>query len=126
MFRALWSDSITLHLINEDNLPQICDLFQGFPDSRPMREALFRNYRPRYANGRRTNVGFYALLNSTLAGMPLLTVDCWEEKAGSTGADIFRHPRGRGITPRRKPYLFYLAFGVLGLNRVAPGCLPVC
>jgi RimJ/RimL family protein N-acetyltransferase len=31
--------------------------------------------------------------------------------------------RGRGITPRSKPHLFYLAFELLGLNRVATGCL---
>lgn len=30
---------------------------------------------------------------------------------------------GRGITPRSKPHLFYLAFELLGLNRVATGCL---
>ncbi|WP_245327382.1 GNAT family N-acetyltransferase [Hymenobacter fodinae] len=30
--------------------------------------------------------------------------------------------RGRGVTPRSKPHLFYLAFELLGLNRVATGC----
>jgi RimJ/RimL family protein N-acetyltransferase len=61
-------------------------------------------------------------LGNELAGMTLLTVDSWEERAGSTGADVFRHMRGRGVTPRSKAHLFYLAFELLGLNRVATGC----
>jgi ribosomal-protein-serine acetyltransferase len=120
-FTALQSDSITLHLINEDNLTDIFALFQGFPDSKEMLDELFQNYLPRYENGRRTNFGFYSLLDGELAGMSLLTVDNWEERAGSTGADVFRHMRGRGVTPRSKPHLFYLAFELLGLNRVATG-----
>ncbi|WP_303310060.1 GNAT family N-acetyltransferase [Hymenobacter sp. BT730] len=122
MFRALYSDSITLHLINEDNLTDIVMLFQGYADSRPMLEELFRNYLPRYENGRRTNFGFYSLLHGELAGMTLLSVDSYEERAGSTGADVFQHMRGRGVTPRSKPHLFYLAFEILGLHRVATGC----
>jgi ribosomal-protein-serine acetyltransferase len=122
MFRALHSDSITLHLINEDNLADVYEQFRGFPDSKAMREELLRNYLPRYENGRRTNFGFCSLLDGELAGMTLLTVDSWEEKAGSTGADVFEHMRGRGVTPRSKPHLFYLAFELLGLNRVATGC----
>lgn len=122
MLTTLHADGISLHLINEDNLTDIFTLFQGFPDSREMLDELFRNYLPRYENGRRTNFGFYSLLGTELAGMTLLTVDSWEEKAGSTGADVFRHMRGRGVTPRSKPHLFYLAFELLGLNRVATGC----
>lgn len=122
MFKALYSDDITLHLINEDNLADIFALFQGFPDSREMLDELFRNYLPRYEQGRRTNFGFYSMLGSELAGMVLLTVDSWEERTGSTGADVFRHMRGRGVAPRSKPHLFYLAFELLGLNRVATGC----
>ncbi|MGY2131192.1 GNAT family N-acetyltransferase [Hymenobacter sp. HD11105] len=121
MVKALYSDGITLHLINEDNLVEVYELFQGFPDSREMLEEMFRNYLPRYEQGRRTNFGFYSLLGTELAGMTLLTVDSWEERAGSTGADVFQHMRGRGITPRSKPHLFYLAFELLGLNRVATG-----
>jgi RimJ/RimL family protein N-acetyltransferase len=30
--------------------------------------------------------------------------------------------RGRGVTPGSKPHLFYLAFELLELNRVATGC----
>ncbi|KAA9333466.1 GNAT family N-acetyltransferase [Hymenobacter busanensis] len=121
MFTALYSDSITLHLINDDNLADIFALFQGFPDSKPMLAELMQNYLPRYERGRRTNFGFYSLLDGELAGMTLLTVDSWEERAGSTGADVFAHMRGRGVTPRSKPHLFYLAFELLGLNRVATG-----
>jgi ribosomal-protein-serine acetyltransferase len=121
-FRALQSDGITLHLIDEDNLAEIATLFQGHPDSREMLDELFRSYLPTYHQGRRTNFGFYSLLGNELAGMTLLTVDSWEERSGSTGADVFRHMRGRGVTPRSKPHLFYLAFELLGLNRVATGC----
>ena len=122
MLSSLHADDITLHLINEDNLTDIFTLFQGYPDSREMLDELFRSYLPRYEQGRRTNFGFYSLLGTELAGMTLLTVDSWDEKTGSTGADVFRHMRGRGVTPRSKPHLFYLAFEVLGLNRVATGC----
>ncbi|TGE27323.1 GNAT family N-acetyltransferase [Hymenobacter metallicola] len=122
MFTALQTDFITLYLINKDNLTDIVTLFQGYPDSRAMLDELFRNYMPRYEQGRRTNFGFYSLLNGQLAGMTLLTVDSWEERAGSTGADVFAHMRGRGVTPGSKPHLFYLAFELLGLNRVATGC----
>lgn len=124
MLKALYSDSITLHLIEEDNLADVCVLFQGYPDSREMLQELLRYYRPQYENGRRTNYGFYVLLDDKLAGVTLLNVDSepdvWN---GSTGADMFVHMRGRGITPRSKPHLFYVAFALLGLNRVATGCL---
>lgn len=119
MFKALQSDFITLHLINEDNLAEVCSLFQGFPDSKSMLEELFRNYLPRYEQGKRTNFGLYSFLGDELAGMTLLTVD---KLSSSTGADVFEHMRGRGVTPRSKPHLFYLAFELLGLNRVATGC----
>ncbi|MVN77377.1 N-acetyltransferase [Hymenobacter sp. HMF4947] len=122
MFSALQADSITLHLINDDNLAEVYTLFQGHPDSPEMLAELFRNYLPKYEHGQRTNFGFYTLLNNELAGMHLLSVDSWDELAGSTGADVFQHMRGRGVTPRCKPHLFYLAFELLGLNRVATGC----
>lgn len=123
MFTALSCDSITLHLINEDSLPEVVSLLQGYPDSREMLAELLRHYVPRYEQGRRTTFGFYSLLGSEVAGLALLTVDSWETLTGSTGADIFQHMRGRGITPRSKPHLFYLAFEMLGLHRVATGCL---
>ena len=124
MIKALSSDSITLHLIDEDNLADVCVLFQGYPDSREMLQELLRNYQPQYEKGKRTNYGFYVLLGDELAGMTLLNVDSYpNERNGSTGADMFAHMRGRGITPRSKPHLFHLAFELLDLNRVATGCL---
>jgi len=45
----------------------------------------------------------------------------WEVLAGSLGADVFEHMRGRGVPPGSKPHLFFLAFELLGLNRVATG-----
>lgn len=120
-FKALQAGPITLHLINDDNLFDVYTLFQGFPDSRDMLEEIFRNYLPRFEQGRRTNYGFYSLLEGQLAGLTVLTVDSWEERTGSTGADVFRHMRGRGATPGSKPHLFYLAFELLGLHRVATG-----
>lgn len=123
MVKALHSDSITLHLIDEDNLSDVYQRFLGFADSKPMLKELFQHYLPRYEQGRRVNYGFYTTLDDQLAGMSLLTVDSWDERIGSTGADVFEHMRGRGITPRSKPHLFYVAFELLGLNRVATGCL---
>lgn len=124
MFKALYSDSITLHLIEADNLAEVCLLFQGYPDSRDMMAELLRHYLPQYENGRRINYGFYVTLDNKLAGMTLLNVDTKpDEWNGSTGADMFAHMRGQGITPRSKPHLFYVAFELLGLNRVATGCL---
>ena len=123
MFKALYSDAITLHLITENNLSQVYNLFQGFPDSKPMLEELFQNYLPKYEQGRQINYGFYTILAGQLAGMSLLSVDSWQERTGSTGADVFEHMRGQGVTPRSKPHLFYLAFELLALNRVATGCL---
>ena len=124
MIKALHSDSITLHLIEQDNLADVCVLFQGYPDSRDMLQELLRNYLPQYENGKRTNYGFYVLLGDELAGMTLLNVDSYpDEWNGSMGADMFTHMRGRGVAPRSKPHLLYLAFELLGLNRVATGCL---
>ena len=94
---------ITLHLISEDNLAEVSTLFQGFPDSPVMLAELFRSYLPRYEGGQRTNFGFYSLLGDELAGMTLLSVDSWDERAGSTGADVFAYMRRRGVTPGSKP-----------------------
>ncbi len=122
MFQALYSDSITLHLINDDNLAGIAGRFQGYSGSADMLTELFRNYLPRYERGQRTNYGFYSLLGQELAGLALLTVDSWEKRTASTSAHVFQHKRGQGAAPRSQPHLFYLAFEVLELNRVAAGC----
>ncbi|MCC5613451.1 GNAT family N-acetyltransferase [Nostoc sp. CHAB 5834] len=123
MVKALYADSIALHLITDDNLSQVYELFQGFSDSRPMLDEMFQHYLPKYEKGRQINYGFYVMLEGQLAGMSLLSVDSWQERSGSTGADVFEHMRGRGVAPRSKPHLFYLAFELLKLNRVATGCL---
>ncbi len=119
---ALYSDSIMLHLINEENLADVRSMLQGFPDSSSMIEELNSSYLPRTDDGRRARYGFYALLDGQLAGLSLLDVDDWRTLTASTGADTLLHMRGKGVAPRSKPHLFYLAFEILGLNRVQTGC----
>ena len=123
MFKALQVEAITLHLINEDNLAEVRALFQGLPDSYELLKTLAQSYMPRYADGLRTKYGFYARLAGELAGLSLLGISDWRARRGYTGADTLWHMRGRGVAPRSKPLLFYLAFELLGLNRVETGCL---
>lgn len=123
MLKALYSDSITLYLINKDNLADVHTMFQGFPDSGEMLQEIAENYLPEFEKGKRTNYGFYAMLENQLAGLSLLGIDSFKERKGYTGADTLLHMRGKGVAPRSKPHLFYLAFELLGLNRVATGCL---
>src|SRR5262249_37539357 len=115
MFSALHYDSITLYLINEENLADVCSMFQGFPDSEVMLRDLEKSYVPQYRDGIRTKYGFYAMLDNELAGLSLLGISSWVDRRGYTGADTLLHMRGRGIAPRSKPHLFYLAFEILGL-----------
>ena len=122
MFKALQADSITLHLINEENLNDARSLFQGFADSDYLLNELEKSYVPQYKDGQRTKYGFYALLDKQLAGLTLLGISSWKDRRGYTGADMLTHMRGRGVAPRSKPHLFYLAFEMLGLNRVETGC----
>jgi RimJ/RimL family protein N-acetyltransferase len=122
MFKALHTDSITLCLINEENLAAVRSLFQSFPDSQYILDELEKSYVPQYKEGERTKYGFYALLENELAGLTLLGISSWKDRRGYTGADTFLHMRGRGVAPRSKPHLFYLAFEILGLNRVETGC----
>ena len=121
MFKALYSDSITLHLINEDNLDEVRSMFSSFPDSEYLLSEINENYRPQYENGKRITYGCYTMLNGELAGMSLLGIHSWPERKGFTGADTLLHMRGKGVAPRSKPHLFYLAFEILGLNRVETG-----
>ena len=120
--KALRTDSITLYLINEENLAEVRTLFQGFPDSDYLLKELEKSYVPRFAEGVRTKYGFYAMLENELAGLSLLGISSWKDRRGYTGADTLLHMRGRGVAPRSKPHLFYLAFELLGLNRVETGC----
>jgi RimJ/RimL family protein N-acetyltransferase len=123
MFKALQSDSITLYLINEDNAAEVLTMFEEFPDSDYMVSEIKESYLPEFdETGRRTKYGFYSLLNGELAGLSLLGIDCWKNSRGYTGADTLVHMRGKGVAPRSKPHLFYLAFEILGLNRLETGC----
>lgn len=122
MFKALRSDSITLYLINEENLADVRSSFHGFPDSDYMLKELEKSYVPRFEEGVRMKYGFYSMLENELAGLSLLGISSWKDRRGYTGADTLLHMRGRGVAPRSKPHLFYLAFEILGLNRVETGC----
>ena len=121
-FTALQTDSPTLHLITEDNLAGVVEQLRGFPDSPHLLAESLRDYQPAYDRGRRVCFGFSVRLGAELAGLVALRVERWEERAGSTSAEVFRHMRGRGVAPGCKAHLFYLAFGVLGLHRVATVC----
>lgn len=123
-FKGLHSDGITLYLIEHDNLGEIRSMMAGFPDSEEMVSELEESYLAEFdEDGRRMKYGFYALLDGELAGMSLLGIDDWKRSTGYTGADTFMHMRGRGVAPRSKPHLFYLAFEMLGLHRLESGCL---
>lgn len=79
-------------------------------------------YLPLYeADGRQNRFGFFAYLDGIPAGLSMLVVEDWEHARGYTGADCLPHMRGRGVTPGSKAHLFYLAFDLLGLNRVYTG-----
>ena len=73
--------------------------------------------------GNRTKYGFFTTHCSEPAGMCLLGISSWAHLRGYTGADTIPHMRGMGVAPDSKPHLFYLAFEILGLNRVETGCL---
>jgi ribosomal-protein-serine acetyltransferase len=122
MFKALYSDSITLHLINEENLAEVRSSFSVFADSAEILAEIEQSYVPQYSQGKRRKYGFYAMLENELAGLSLLGISSWKKSTGYTGADTLAHMRGRGVAPRSKPHLFYLAFEILGLNRVETGC----
>ena len=122
MFKALHADSITLYLINEENLADVRSLFQGFPDSDYMLKELEKSYAPRFEGGERTKYGFYSMLENDLAGLSLLGISSWKDRRGYTGADTLLHMRGKGVAPRSKPLLFYLGFEMLRLNRIETGC----
>lgn len=123
MLKALYADSVTLHLIDENNIVNVQNMFQGFTDSEIMLNEIEENYLPEFEDGRRTKYGFYAMLGSELAGLSLLGISDWKLRKGYTGADTLLHMRGKGVAPRSKPHLFYLAFEILGLHRIESGCL---
>ncbi len=123
MFKAIYSDSITLHLITNENVAEVRKMFEGYVDSEYMLAEFDESYLPKFdEDGKSLKYSFYVMSEDKLAGLTLLDVDSWETKTGSTGADILMEMRGKGIAPRSKPHLFYLAFEILRLNRVATGC----
>jgi ribosomal-protein-serine acetyltransferase len=121
-FSALRHGDITLHLITEENLPTLIEDVAQYEEADDFQYELRHHYAPAYdKEGRRTAYGFYATVNNELMGFSLLNVDDWENKIGSTGADTLPHQRGKGIAPKSKPHLYYLAFHLLGLNRIETG-----
>lgn len=122
MFKAIYSDSITLSFITDENFSEVRSMFKGFPDSGYMLAEFDESYLPKVENGKSVRYSFYVMLENELAGLTLLDVNSWETLTGSTGADILMQMRGKGVAPRSKPHLFYLAFEILGLNRVETGC----
>ncbi len=120
--KAIRSDSITLHLITEENAGAVRRQFENYADAEYMLAEFDASYTPKFEDGKAVRYGFYVNLGEELAGLTLLEINDWETKTGSTGADILVQMRGRGIAPRSKPHLFYLAFEILGLNRVETGC----
>ena len=122
-FKALTDGRITLYLIEDENLSNVREMFSEFPDSDYMLGELEKSCRPKYdTQDRRIKFGFYTLLYEDLAGLSLLGISSWDHRRGYTGADTFIHMRGKGIAPGSKPHLFYLAFKILGLNRIETGC----
>jgi ribosomal-protein-serine acetyltransferase len=123
-FSALRHGDIMLHRITVANYDEVASAWSGFPDSAYMRSELAESYRPAWDDeGRQTRYGFTVTLNGVLAGGSLLGVGSWEDERGHTGADTFEHMRGQGAAPGSKPHLFYLAFALLGLNRIETGCV---
>jgi hypothetical protein len=58
MFEALYSDSVTLHLINKENLAEGRSMLQRFVDSGLMLDKLNENYLLKYKDGKRMSCGF--------------------------------------------------------------------
>lgn len=120
-FGALRAGPIVLYRITEQNADHVRSLLRDQPPE--IRSEFEASYLPEYDEaGRQTLFGFYATLHGELAGLSLLAVDSWKDGRGCTGADTLPHMRGRGVAPGSKPHLFYLAFELLGLNRVETGC----
>ncbi len=120
--KSLYSGELELHRISLENLAQVRSMLENESDSEELLEELEENYLPAYdSQNRLTMYGFYILKAGKLAGLSLLEVDSWTDARGNTGADILPHMRGQGIAPASKVHLFYLGFGLLGLNRIETG-----
>lgn len=122
-FTKLSDGILTLHLIAPDSLASVIAQVQQYEEAEYFTHELSTHYVPRYdAQGRRNRWGFYATMENELVGFSLLGVNSWEDKRGYTGVDTLPHQRGKRIAPASKPHLFYLAFHLLGLNRIETGC----
>lgn len=122
--KGLRSGDLTLNLIERSDYAPLCELLRKYDEAAYFLEELEKSYLPRYDDaGRRTKYGFHASLAENPAGLCLLGISSWEHRRGYTGADILPHMRGRNIAPQSKPLLFFLAFEMLGMNRVETGCL---
>ncbi len=119
---GLKSKNLTLHLVQTEQIPEIEQIFGGFSDSSELLEEFHNSYLPRFEAGRRMRYGFYMQLEGKLAGFCLLDIDDLETRTASVGTDLLEHMRGLQIAPQSKAHLFYLAFELLGLNRVETGC----
>jgi len=121
--KEIRSGDLMLNLINEADVSQIDGLLREYDESEYFLGELHRSCVPRFDDeSRRTKYGFLVESESNPAGLCLLGISSFEHKRGYTGADTLPHMRGRGIAPGCKPMLFYLAFELLGLNRVETGC----
>ncbi|MDQ3710623.1 MAG: hypothetical protein M3388_00150 [Acidobacteriota bacterium] len=74
MFKAIYSDSIMLHLITEENLGEARSMFEDFADSGYMLAEFDESYLPKIEDGKVTRYSFYAVLDNDLAGLTLLDV----------------------------------------------------
>ncbi len=123
-FTVIRSGALTLRLITSANLEEIRLLLKSMAGTEAMQAELGTSYLPRFDDAdRRTKYGFVSSLGDTPAGMCLLGISSWTHLRGYTGADTLPNMRGKGVAPDTKPHLFYLAFEILGLNRVETGCL---
>lgn len=48
MLKLIYSDGITIHLINESNIDGVRVMFSGFEDSKEMLDEINENYLPEY------------------------------------------------------------------------------
>jgi ribosomal-protein-serine acetyltransferase len=120
--KSLHSGELSLYLITAENFAQVRAMFENEPESDELVEELEESYQPKFdSENRLTFYGFYIIKAGRLAGLTLLQVDSWRDARGSTGADVLPGWRGQGIAPASKPPLFYLGFGLLGLNRIETG-----
>ncbi len=120
--KALRAGKLELIAVTETNLDTVRNLLKAEPDSGEVLEEFEASYLPNFdTENRPVRYSFYILKEGKMTGLTLLDIDSWEDARGSTGADILPGCRGQGIAPASKIPLFYLGFGLLGLNRIETG-----